>query len=277
MYTVHLKTSVKYAHTYTLTQDLTVHKPTDDKSNLRQFYCPVVFWLWRRKWLPTLVFSPGEFYGQINLAGYDSWGRKESDTTEWLKHTFWLKNLVLSAGRLWLEPFVTIPIVKRKFNSCKRRTWDRKVAGGSSQQTLLWEWLVASLSPTQVTKFKFSSHLSIHIQNSHPAPPRMPEPQPHHSDFQMNSLPWWQIYNAWWTGHKIGHANQNKVQVKSCMSQNDFSITQHVKISSIVSPYVCKSFDISEYLSLSARVVATCPGSITSLRDRPPLWSYIYI
>ena len=25
---------------------------------------------WRREWLPTLVFLPGEFYGQRSLAGY---------------------------------------------------------------------------------------------------------------------------------------------------------------------------------------------------------------
>ena len=31
---------------------------------------------------PTPVFLPGEFYGQRRLAGYSSWGHKESDTTE---------------------------------------------------------------------------------------------------------------------------------------------------------------------------------------------------
>ena len=37
---------------------------------------------WRRKWLPTPVFLPGESYGQRSLAGYSPWGCKESDTTE---------------------------------------------------------------------------------------------------------------------------------------------------------------------------------------------------
>ena len=32
---------------------------------------------WRREWLPTPVFWPGEFLGR-----YSPWGRKESDTTE---------------------------------------------------------------------------------------------------------------------------------------------------------------------------------------------------
>ena len=30
------------------------------------------------------VFLPGESHGQRSLAGYSPWGRKESDTTEWL-------------------------------------------------------------------------------------------------------------------------------------------------------------------------------------------------
>ena len=39
---------------------------------------------WRREWLPTPVFLPGEFYGQRSLAGYSPCGLKESDTTEQL-------------------------------------------------------------------------------------------------------------------------------------------------------------------------------------------------
>ena len=31
---------------------------------------------WRREWLPTPVFSPGESHGQRSLAGYSPWGRK---------------------------------------------------------------------------------------------------------------------------------------------------------------------------------------------------------
>ena len=39
-------------------------------------------------WLPTPIFLLGEFHGQRSLAGYSSWGHKESDTTEPLIHTF---------------------------------------------------------------------------------------------------------------------------------------------------------------------------------------------
>ena len=34
---------------------------------------------WRREWLPTAVFLPGESHGQRSLVGYRPWGLKESD------------------------------------------------------------------------------------------------------------------------------------------------------------------------------------------------------
>ena len=42
---------------------------------------------WRKEWLPTSVFLPGEFHGQRSLASYSPWGHKESDTTKQLTHT----------------------------------------------------------------------------------------------------------------------------------------------------------------------------------------------
>ena len=45
-------------------------------------------WSWvrkisyRREWLPTLVFLPGEFHGQRSLADYSPWGHQKLDTTE---------------------------------------------------------------------------------------------------------------------------------------------------------------------------------------------------
>ena len=41
---------------------------------------------WRREWLPTLVFLPGEFHGQRSLTGYSPWDHKELDMTERLSH-----------------------------------------------------------------------------------------------------------------------------------------------------------------------------------------------
>ena len=37
---------------------------------------------WRRAWLPTPVFLPGELHGQRSLAGYSPWDRKELDTSD---------------------------------------------------------------------------------------------------------------------------------------------------------------------------------------------------
>ena len=37
---------------------------------------------WRRKWQPTPAFLPRKSHGPRSLAGYNPWGRKESDMTE---------------------------------------------------------------------------------------------------------------------------------------------------------------------------------------------------
>jgi len=36
---------------------------------------------WRREWLLTPVFLPGESHGQKSPVGYSPWGHKESDTS----------------------------------------------------------------------------------------------------------------------------------------------------------------------------------------------------
>ena len=62
--------------------------------------------LWRREWLPTPVFLPGELYGQRNLAGYSPGGVKESDTTERLTlslFTFFLHFILLRVWHLLLQ------------------------------------------------------------------------------------------------------------------------------------------------------------------------------
>ena len=47
-----------------------------------RFYLWVAKIPWRREWLPTPVFLPGEFYGLRSLVGLSPWGGKESDMTE---------------------------------------------------------------------------------------------------------------------------------------------------------------------------------------------------
>ena len=50
------------------------------------FIIYIIYVSWRREWQPTPVFLPGEFLGQMTLAGYSPWSRKESDMTEQLTH-----------------------------------------------------------------------------------------------------------------------------------------------------------------------------------------------
>ena len=59
---------------------------------------------WRREWLRT----PGESHGLRSLAGYSSWGCKESDMTEWLTPSLsmdvylFIKFLNFILGYSWL-------------------------------------------------------------------------------------------------------------------------------------------------------------------------------
>ena len=47
---------------------------------------------WRRKEQPIPVLLPGESRGWRSLAGYSSWGRRESDTTERLHHLMYMES-----------------------------------------------------------------------------------------------------------------------------------------------------------------------------------------
>ena len=53
---------------------------------------------WRRKWLSSPVFLPGEFQGQRSLVGYRVWGHKDLDMTE----HFTLLTMCLSSLDKWL-------------------------------------------------------------------------------------------------------------------------------------------------------------------------------
>ena len=48
------------------------------------FHCLSTAVYWRRKWQPTPVLLPGKFHGWRSLVGYNPWGHKELDSTEWL-------------------------------------------------------------------------------------------------------------------------------------------------------------------------------------------------
>ena len=57
---------------------------------------------WRREWLPTPVFLPGEFRGQRSLVGYSPWSPKELEVTEQLTFSLFtvylLRFLYMSVG-----------------------------------------------------------------------------------------------------------------------------------------------------------------------------------
>ena len=55
---------------------------------------------WRRKWQSTPVLLPGKSHGQRSLVGYSPWGRKESDTTEWLHFHFQFHCVVISLTKI---------------------------------------------------------------------------------------------------------------------------------------------------------------------------------
>ena len=55
--------------------------PAVQESRRHRFDC-VGKILWRRKWQLTIVFLPEKSYRQRNLAGYNLWGCKKSDTTQ---------------------------------------------------------------------------------------------------------------------------------------------------------------------------------------------------
>ena len=75
-------TTQTHTHTHTDTHTRTVEYYSAIKKN--EIMPFLATRKWRRKWQPTPVFLPGKSHGLRILVGYSPWGRKESDTTEWL-------------------------------------------------------------------------------------------------------------------------------------------------------------------------------------------------
>ena len=59
------------------TNELVYEIETDSQTSKKKGYMHIPWLLWGRKWQPTPVFLPGEFYGQRSLASYSPWSRKE--------------------------------------------------------------------------------------------------------------------------------------------------------------------------------------------------------
>ena len=89
---------------------------------------------WRREWLSTPVFLPGEYHGKSSLAGYSPWGCKEWDMTEWLTITIITK-------RVWSQTiwFVRRQLYPRNCASEKSRPGRclRQMNGGTNLVTAL--------------------------------------------------------------------------------------------------------------------------------------------
>ena len=61
---------------------------------------------WRRNWIHSPVFLPGELLGQRILAGYSPWGRKELDTTQRLTRVYqFMGKMLLLDGQNFRRKF----------------------------------------------------------------------------------------------------------------------------------------------------------------------------
>ena len=101
---------------------------------------------WKREWLPTAVFLPGESHGQRSLVVYNPWGHKESDTTEPLTLTFTCK----ARGTFWAMHHekqdawdIVVEFIKEKTN------WSQQPDTHISETWNFTAWRIFNL--TQVT------------------------------------------------------------------------------------------------------------------------------
>ena len=69
---------------------------------------------WRKEWLPTPVFLPGECHGQRTLEGYSRWGCKELDMTERLSFSA-TYNIQIIVYRYYIKILQTIKTTNKKY------------------------------------------------------------------------------------------------------------------------------------------------------------------
>ena len=58
---------------------------------------------WKREWVSTPVFLPGEFHRQQSLVGYSPWGGKELDTTATNTHPKGKRGIIASLDSLYAQ------------------------------------------------------------------------------------------------------------------------------------------------------------------------------
>ena len=103
---------------------------------------------WRREWLFTPVFLPGEFHGQRSLVGYGAWDHKESDN--WMTNTFIGDECWRAHGR---GRALFKPTGENCFGGSQRVCLTRKVKRASSFCDL---WCPHTCSPHPPTKRKWN-------------------------------------------------------------------------------------------------------------------------
>ena len=99
---------------------------------------------WRREWLPTLGFLPGEFHGQTSLVCYSPWDHKQSDMTE---------QLTLSLSPLHIYTCMILIFVARSFKGSIRNTVQ---ASGTQARETAHKGTMDNYNP-KVAKRMFSS------------------------------------------------------------------------------------------------------------------------
>ena len=116
---------------------------------------------WRREWQPTLVFSPGQFYGQRNLGLPQSTGSQRVGH-DWATHIFTFRNLATSEKGQFYHWFMTLRVVLTMKNE------SRSVVSDSAATP----WTVALQAPESMG-FSRQEHWSGWL---FPSPGDLPNP-----------------------------------------------------------------------------------------------------
>ena len=105
---------------------------------------------WRRKWLPTPIFTPGEFHGLRSLEGYIPQGRKRLDTGEQHTHIHPHKHTPHYLLQLWLKYIHWKSIAKLEREGCAKlngkedilNSYHREKGKETNIKSYLVEWYI---------------------------------------------------------------------------------------------------------------------------------------
>ena len=82
---------------------------------------------WRRAWLPTPVFLPGEFHGQRSLVGYNPWGCRVR--YDWATNTF---TFTIFTWFIYIIGYYGLDIINSSFEKLHQNTFKDVVSPGCS-------------------------------------------------------------------------------------------------------------------------------------------------